>query len=123
MARRTTRFATDAAPSNALLDNEIFHLNEKLEAHAKMSKDYAERAAKERAETNDMLKDILKGMSADRETNREKHEATNKRIDAWENKGHGAKWAIGVAITALTTIGGAIGATVATILKYGGLPK
>jgi hypothetical protein len=119
MTRRTNRFTQDGAPSNDVLDLKIANLDEKLEMHARTSKDYAEKASHERAETNRKLDDLLKGINAEREENRKKHDATNKRIDEYELQAAGGKKALGLVLAAWASLV-AIMATAATYLAMSG---
>lgn len=88
-----------------------------LHGHATEVKDTANKASAERQRIFEKLEEISMSIAL-------KDSATNKRIDAWENKGAGAKWMAAIGISVISTIAGAAGSAMTFFIKYGGnLPR
>ncbi|MFM9974522.1 MAG: hypothetical protein ACKVON_08115 [Beijerinckiaceae bacterium] len=101
----------------AVLQEQMQRVQTDIQDHAAEAKETAAKASIERKQIFDKLDEISRALAT-------KDAATNGRIDAWENKGAGAKWMAAVGITVISTLAGAAGAAATFFLKYGSaLPR
>jgi hypothetical protein len=112
-----------AEPSNAVLANEIEHINRQLAEHAASAKAASERASADRGRLYDKMDALLAEVRRNNDAHEKAVAAQAKRIDAWENKSAGAKFVATLVAGFLTTLGGAIGALVALFIKSGGMTR